>query len=60
MKFLNENGRKVEYLENSNFKLLFEKEVNMCDSNNNSALMYLCKYNPHLLNHSVFTTMLIQ
>ena len=40
MKLLNARKLKTECIDDSNFKLLLEKEVNMCDSDNNTALIF--------------------
>ena len=49
-----------KYLNSKDFKMLYEKENSMRDNLDNTALMYLCKGKPNLLNHDIFTTMFKQ
>jgi len=60
MIFYSSSNLKIEHFENNNFKLLYEKEINVRDKYNNTFLMYLCLRNPNLLNHNIFTTMFKQ
>ena len=53
-------GFKAEYLENRNFKMLLEREINLRDNYNDTVLMYLYTNFPNLLNYSVFTTLITQ
>jgi len=57
MQFLGTSELKADFLESNNFKQLLEREINICDSGNNTTLMYLCYHNSHLLNHKAFATM---
>ena len=57
MKLFSTYELKVEYIDSNNFKLLFEKEINIRDLNNNTTLMIMFMNNPNLLDHDVLTTM---
>jgi len=59
MNFLNSyqfiNGYHYVY----NFNLLFEREFNIHDNDNNTVLMYLCKNHPNIIYYKVFENIFI-
>ena len=38
--------------------MLLEREIDIRDDNNNTALMYFCTNFPNLLNHSILTILI--